>query len=307
MRKFIQIVLHCKMCILYPFYRCKVTKEAPYAIFKRPLSYNASHTSKYDEKTDGSKPAVSERHHVTEIKEANPPRKTPKIDHKCVSKDPPRGDTFFRKKTKGCKRGNRKLSTIAPLLNITVSSFKTSLSSETKEKGYFTKTSLRKGLFAHTTVHPVITTDSYLKATSTTQTTALLSERLQLTATARSVRKHQIKSGDAFLPQKEKSPLTTTSSPATAAKELDVTRMWTTTIHSHKRDSLERQVGVPTYYNNATTKFKTQHFNRKNREKVHFTGTNTNQVLSSGSTALKQSKALLNETSEYMLSCCLND
>ncbi|KAJ0067514.1 hypothetical protein NL108_007991 [Boleophthalmus pectinirostris] len=77
---------------------CKVTQDAPYAIFKRPVYYNTYFTSKY-KKSDSSKSAVTEGNQLTQVHETEPSRKKTRQEEKCVSKDPPRGDTFFHKKT----------------------------------------------------------------------------------------------------------------------------------------------------------------------------------------------------------------
>ncbi|KAG7489573.1 group 3 secretory phospholipase A2-like [Solea senegalensis] len=76
---------------------CKVSKEAPYAVLRTPLPYNTSNaTSKYGEDDDGSEETRAV---------IGSPRKPPKNKHRCRSRDPPRGDTFYpRASGKGCKK-----------------------------------------------------------------------------------------------------------------------------------------------------------------------------------------------------------
>uniref|UniRef100_A0A8C9Z752 phospholipase A2 n=1 Tax=Sander lucioperca TaxID=283035 RepID=A0A8C9Z752_SANLU len=90
---------------------CKVTKKAPYAVFKRPLRYSTSDvTSKHRDNTESNTLTSSEKQRII----INPHRTSPKIEHGCF-RDSPRGDPFFlrRTKEKGCKR-NRKPYTAAP-------------------------------------------------------------------------------------------------------------------------------------------------------------------------------------------------
>ncbi|KAM4577688.1 uncharacterized protein PAE49_007400 [Odontesthes bonariensis] len=94
---------------MYWFGMCKVAKEAPYAVFKSPLPYNNSDgTSKYAETDRNS--LSRERQNLTKSAMNNPQRKSSNPESKCL-KDPPRGDTFHRKRTKGrgCKK-HQKLS-----------------------------------------------------------------------------------------------------------------------------------------------------------------------------------------------------
>ncbi|KAA8578853.1 hypothetical protein FQN60_005321, partial [Etheostoma spectabile] len=80
---------------------CKVTKKAPYAVFKRPLRYSTSNVT--------GKLGDTER--TTLI---HPHQTSPKRQHSC-SRDSPRGDTSVLRRTrkKGCKR-NRKPNPAAP-------------------------------------------------------------------------------------------------------------------------------------------------------------------------------------------------
>uniref|UniRef100_A0A3B4B703 Phospholipase A2-like central domain-containing protein n=1 Tax=Periophthalmus magnuspinnatus TaxID=409849 RepID=A0A3B4B703_9GOBI len=115
----IELKLQTRCTEMYWWGMCKVTQEAPYAIFKRPIYYNTSFTSKY-KKSDSSKSAVSEGHQLTEVHETEPSKKKPRQEEKCLSKDPPRGDTFVHKKTNGCRQKSGKLSTVAPYLHTTL-------------------------------------------------------------------------------------------------------------------------------------------------------------------------------------------
>ncbi|KAM4616189.1 uncharacterized protein ACJ7VT_009144 isoform 2-T2 [Polymixia lowei] len=100
---------------------CKVFKEAPYAVFQNPVAYNITrNTSKHGDIRDSHKSARIEGRHEAESTLTNPNRQSPKSEkpkssvssRRCIPRDPPRGDTFHRKKKKGkgCK-GRRKTST----------------------------------------------------------------------------------------------------------------------------------------------------------------------------------------------------
>ena len=94
---------------MFTLYRCKVAKEAPYAVFQSPLPYNNSDdTSKYADIESNN--LSRERQNLTKSAMANPQRKLSNPESRCL-KDPPRGDTFHRKRTKGrgCKK-HQKLS-----------------------------------------------------------------------------------------------------------------------------------------------------------------------------------------------------
>ncbi|XP_045890969.1 group 3 secretory phospholipase A2-like [Micropterus dolomieu] len=86
---------------MYWWGMCKVAKEAPYAIFKSPLLYNTSDVArKYGDNADSNNLTSSEGQHVTKSKQ------------RCNSRDPPRGDTFYRRRTMG-KGFTTKLKTAA--------------------------------------------------------------------------------------------------------------------------------------------------------------------------------------------------
>lgn len=174
---------------MYAFYRCKVAKVAPYAVFKSPLPYNTTEvTSKYGDNTDSNRLTSGEGQHETEGAVINPHTTSPKSEHKCTSKDPPRGDTIYHRRTnrKGCKR-HRKLSTVAPSeipsisrAHNTTASMETSLLHASKtllsnKKRAGKKKSTTKGLSAYqrSQVPPQGTTKSYPQTTSTTRKPAL--------------------------------------------------------------------------------------------------------------------------------------
>ncbi|XP_029960011.1 group 3 secretory phospholipase A2-like [Salarias fasciatus] len=97
---------------MYWFGMCKVAGVAPYAVFKNPLPFNTS------DSTATSKPPDAENNQgqlVTKSPTINPRRKSPKAQVRCDSRDPPRGDTFHRRtsKGKGCRR-RQNLSKAAP-------------------------------------------------------------------------------------------------------------------------------------------------------------------------------------------------
>lgn len=100
---------------MFNLYRCKEAKRAPYAVFKSPLPYNTSDvSSKYGDNTGSNTLTSSERQNVTKSCGIDPHRKSPKSEHRCKSRDPPRGDTYYhrRKKGRGCRR-HRKLYKVA--------------------------------------------------------------------------------------------------------------------------------------------------------------------------------------------------
>lgn len=196
---------------LYWWGMCKVTQEAPYAIFKKPIYYNTSFTSKL-EKSDSSKSAANKAHLLT-VQEIKPPRKKPRPEEKCISEDPPRGDSFFRIKLNDCRKNNVKQSTPAPYLHST--SLKIDISSKTKGL---------KSLSVHSAA--LITTNPYVKVKTTTPITALSSKRpdaLQLTTASPRVIGHQISTEEAFQSQNKKSPLTRTFPAVTPTKDLALT------------------------------------------------------------------------------------
>uniref|UniRef100_A0A673C6K6 phospholipase A2 n=1 Tax=Sphaeramia orbicularis TaxID=375764 RepID=A0A673C6K6_9TELE len=104
---------------MYWWGKCKVTKEAAYATFKNSRPYNKSDIeTKFEDKARISNTTSSKGQHVTESPVTKAPRKFPRDERRCVTKDPPRGDTFVdRRRGKGCKR-RRKLSTVVSSQNL---------------------------------------------------------------------------------------------------------------------------------------------------------------------------------------------
>ncbi|CAK6950247.1 group 3 secretory phospholipase A2-like [Scomber scombrus] len=92
---------------MYWWGMCKKANEAPYAVFKKTLSYNSTDgTSKHDTDRNTDMSTSSKRPHVTENPQIILTRKSPEGEHRCRSRDPPRGDTFYRQRIKGkrCKK-----------------------------------------------------------------------------------------------------------------------------------------------------------------------------------------------------------
>ncbi|XP_030594101.1 group 3 secretory phospholipase A2-like [Archocentrus centrarchus] len=100
---------------MYWWGMCKVAKEAPYAVFRSPLPYNTSNFEQKYVDTDGDRLPSKAEQHVTPSPVTSPRRKSSKTQHQCGFKDPPRGDTFHRRRTKarGCRR-HQKLHGAAP-------------------------------------------------------------------------------------------------------------------------------------------------------------------------------------------------
>ncbi|XP_068559713.1 group 3 secretory phospholipase A2-like [Cebidichthys violaceus] len=177
---------------MYWWGMCKVAKKAPYAVFKSPLPY-ADVTSNNGDNTDSNMVASSKEKH-TDSFVINPHKKSPKSEHRCYSKDPSRGDTYFRRgKGKGCKR-HRKLD-ITPSQMPTTSSVYTT--SPSMKMGLFNaskstamvpikkrlgkKKSNSRGLSDYVTqrsqVPPPVNTNSYPQKTSTTQSAPYLIQK----------------------------------------------------------------------------------------------------------------------------------
>lgn len=172
---------------IFPLYRCKVAKEAPYAVFKSSLPYNTSDTISNvtsEDNADTNK-STSEGQHVTERPVINTHRRSPKSEHRCGSRYPPRGDTFHHRRTKGkaCKRHSAVAPTQMPttsrsqtttptikmgLLNVSISKALT-----TNKKRVGKTKSTRKSLSVYPTRSQVSpqATNSYPQTSSTTKST----------------------------------------------------------------------------------------------------------------------------------------
>ncbi|XP_043966885.1 group 3 secretory phospholipase A2-like isoform X1 [Gambusia affinis] len=105
---------HCTQ--MYWWGMCKKASEAPYAVFKSPQPYNSSDVIGKHVHTDSKNLTSSKEQHLSERPASNPQRKASQSKHRCGLRDPPRGDTFHRRRTKGngCKR-QEKLSGEGPL------------------------------------------------------------------------------------------------------------------------------------------------------------------------------------------------
>ncbi|XP_047448314.1 group 3 secretory phospholipase A2-like [Mugil cephalus] len=165
-----------KRCTEYYWWgMCKAAKEAPYAVFKPPLPYNESDViSKYGHTNQDKLPSSEGQHGV---KCPSPQRRSSKTDHRCLLRDPPRGDTFYhrRKKGKGCKRRHKldatsQIITAPALLNTSQSSLLSNRSRAGKNK------SIRKGFLDYTMQNrddtPRVQTMSDPQTPATTPTTA---------------------------------------------------------------------------------------------------------------------------------------
>ncbi|XP_008279064.1 group 3 secretory phospholipase A2-like [Stegastes partitus] len=156
---------------MYWWGMCKAAKVAPYAIFQSPLPYNTSNVA--HKHTDSNKLTSIEGQQSTESPMITPHRKSPKAERRCGFREPPRGDTFYRKRTKGrgCKR-HRKLHGVAPSrvhplpgANTTTLSIKTGLLNASNKKRAGKNKSIKKGLLDYISPH-VTTTSQLITSTS---------------------------------------------------------------------------------------------------------------------------------------------
>ncbi|XP_036835693.1 group 3 secretory phospholipase A2 isoform X2 [Oncorhynchus mykiss] len=99
---------------------CKVAKVAPYAVFKNPKDYTINRTtSKHGGSSDPQTSAGTGENLVTVRPLSSPTRLVPKGNRPklfspsrdCVTRGPPRGDTFQIKHRKGCSRGKKTFTT----------------------------------------------------------------------------------------------------------------------------------------------------------------------------------------------------
>ncbi|XP_072289235.1 group 3 secretory phospholipase A2-like [Eucyclogobius newberryi] len=217
----IELKLQKRCTEMYWWGMCKVTQEAPYAIFKR-LVYNNTAFISNSEKGGSSMPTVSEAQRESDH-EIEPSRKKLKQEEKCVSKDPPRGDTFFRKKTKGCRRKVEKISTVAPYRHTTL-----------LNKDISRKTKRLKSLGIQSGGPK--TTNPHLLTPCINPTTA--SSKRPVTQKA-------------FLSQNKDSPLTSTF-PAVVPKKDTATAKWMFTTNVPKRQMSSTTSAQ--HYDNTTTK-----------------------------------------------------
>uniref|UniRef100_A0A3Q1EZL4 phospholipase A2 n=1 Tax=Acanthochromis polyacanthus TaxID=80966 RepID=A0A3Q1EZL4_9TELE len=151
---------------MYWWGMCKAAKVAPYAVFQNPLSYNTSDVPNKSVDTDSKKLTNIEGQQSTESPMNTPHRKSSKAEQRCGFREPPRGDTFYRKRTKGrgCKR-HRKLYGVAPSQVPPLSGAKTTTPSSgtiSNKKRAGKKKSIKKGLLDYVLpqVTPTSTTPS---------------------------------------------------------------------------------------------------------------------------------------------------
>ncbi|XP_006805971.1 group 3 secretory phospholipase A2-like [Neolamprologus brichardi] len=165
---------------MYWWGMCKVAKEAPYAVFKSPLPYNTSDAEQKYADTDTNKLPSNEEQHVTQ---SPPRRKSSKTQHHCRFRDPPRGDTFHRRRTKarGCRRRHKPhgaaLSQLPPTskAHATASSVETgllkisksSLQSKESEKSQHIKVGLSDYSTLRRRDSPQLSSNSDLQSSST--------------------------------------------------------------------------------------------------------------------------------------------
>lgn len=197
------MVLTC----IFTLYRCKVAKEAPYAVFKRSLPYNTSDTISNvtsGENTDTDK-STSEVQYVTERPVTSPQRRSPKSEHRCGSRDPPRGDTFHHRRMKGeaCKRPSAvapshmptisRSQTISPSIKMCLLNVSKSRAPTTNKKRAGKIRSTKKSLLVYPTRSqvPSQAAKSYLRTSSTTKSTLSATQQptrqLHLPTTIRAV------------------------------------------------------------------------------------------------------------------------
>ncbi|XP_041644162.1 group 3 secretory phospholipase A2-like [Cheilinus undulatus] len=173
---------------MYWWGMCKAANVAPYAVLKTPLPFNTSDvtTGKHRDNIDNI--TQIEGQQVTESPKIS--TKSPQSDHRCRTRDPPRGDTFYtrKKKGKGCKR-RRKLSKEAPMhiskVHNSTTSTEMSVLNASESSTYVPnqkrvgkKNSPRKGKSSsakqNSRVPLNVTTTPYPQATSTMQRTLFL-------------------------------------------------------------------------------------------------------------------------------------
>ncbi|XP_059193262.1 group 3 secretory phospholipase A2-like [Centropristis striata] len=281
---------HCTE--MYWWGGCKVVKKGSFGILKNSIPYNSSDvTSKY-ETNSNSNSSLGQQGNGSFV--INPHRKSFGSKHRCSSRDPSTGDTFYlnRTKGKGCKR-HRKLFTAAPtkmplistthtttpsmttgVLNVTESSASTA-----NKKRAGKKKSTRKGFLTSTTQ---VTTSSHPHTSTTQMTTASTQKPALSTATAatkptksrRKVPKQRhccgLKKplrGDTFQPHCKNCPQQNTTSHVTTVTPSTTThgiKLATTTTarlkettETPKQDTLKRLWSTATSATPLTTRLQT--------------------------------------------------
>ncbi|KAF6729335.1 Group 3 secretory phospholipase A2 [Oryzias melastigma] len=95
---------HVKRCTeMYWWGMCKRAREAPYAVFKNTHPFDSSESH---HKHVHTAITTSEEQHLTKAKSVDSQRTSSKGKPECESRDPPRGDTFHRRRKTGkaCRR-----------------------------------------------------------------------------------------------------------------------------------------------------------------------------------------------------------
>ncbi|KAM4578115.1 uncharacterized protein V3H82_007628 isoform 1-T1 [Fundulus diaphanus] len=155
---------------MYWWGMCKKAGEAPYAIFKSPLPYNSSDVAGKHVHSDSKNLTSSEGQHFSKRPVSKSQRTSTKSKHRCGLGDPPRGDTFHHKKTKGrgCKR-HKELSEEGPLQTAKTSTDISNSKSKTLKRGR-KKTNRRKdfsGLPQKSNIPATIPTTASVQTSST--------------------------------------------------------------------------------------------------------------------------------------------
>lgn len=170
--------------------RCTIIKEAPYAVFKSPLSYSIFNvSSNYENDTDSNKSVSTDGQHEPESSVIKLHRKSPKVEQRCSPGDQPRQDTLYspRTKGKGCKRP-RKPSTEArfhmppssttPSMKMGLTHYSKSSPSIPNQKRVGKKKGTVKGLLAYPTQgSSQVSTNLYKQTMSATKSSSPLTKR----------------------------------------------------------------------------------------------------------------------------------
>ncbi|XP_051279427.1 group 3 secretory phospholipase A2-like [Dicentrarchus labrax] len=193
---------------MYWWGMCKVANNAPYAVFKSPLPFNTTDvTSQSGDNANNNKLKSSMGQRVTESPVMS--TESPKHEHRCSYKDSPRGDIFYRRRTKGkgCKR-HWKLYTAATQIPPTSRAHATTPSNETSlvhaskssasmsnKKRAGRKKNNRKGLSARPTqrshVPPRVSTSSIPQNLTTEEPTLQLHLPTAITAVTKTTKRRK--------------------------------------------------------------------------------------------------------------------
>ncbi|KAM4745816.1 uncharacterized protein FYW61_015627 [Anableps anableps] len=235
---------HCTQ--MYWWGMCKKARKAPYAIFKSPQPYNSSDVTGKHVHTDSKNLTSSKDQHLSERPVSNPQRKASQSKHRCGLRDPPRGDTFHRRRTKGsgCKR-QKKLSGERPSQkpqtskNVYISNRKRDGKNKNKRKDF-------SGLAQKSNIPPTIptTTSAQISSTAIPSNIPALTRRLNLQEDSTKVKgvikqaKSKQKAPKHRTPNQE--TLATIWSAATVATH--ITREQKMMASLHKKDKPQKQL-----------------------------------------------------------------